>query len=46
MCDVGSFFGAPNSELAKMIRAIVEEEAKRLGMTIEIIETGDVSLAR
>ena len=31
---------------SKMIRAIVEEEAKRLGMTIEIIETGDVSLAR
>ena len=31
---------------SKMIRAIVEEEAKRLGMTIEIIETGDISLAR
>ena len=43
---VGFFPGTPNSELAKLIRAIVEEESRRLDMTIKIIETGGVSLAK
>ena len=43
---VGFIPATPDSVLAKRIQAVVSQDAARLGLTVKIIETGGVSLAR
>ena len=43
---VGFFPGTPDGELAREIKAIVDDESKRLNMKIKVIETGGVSVAK
>ena len=43
---VGFIPATPDGILAKRIQAVVSQYAARLGLTIKIIETGGVSLAR
>ena len=43
---VGFFPGTPDGEFARQIKAIVDDETKRLNMKVKIIETGGVSVAK